>query len=61
MFFDQQEYYCVTGMFSFPDFPFGDHPTQPDEVGEKINIKGTVPGGRRLSITGTSDQYGPIG
>lgn len=62
MFFDQQEYYCATGMFAFSDFPFGDLPVQPDNVGEKFQVQGCTPsnGGRQLNIGGTADQYGPL-
>lgn len=54
MFFDQQEYALVTGMFAFSDFPFGDLPTQPSDIKENPIIEGTVPGGRILEITGSS-------
>jgi hypothetical protein len=54
MFFDQQEFSMVTGMFAFSDFPYGDLPVQPSAIKPDPIIEGTVPGGRILEIGGST-------
>ena len=43
------------GVVVFPDFPFGTLPTDPDDIGETVVLKGTA-GGVSPSVTGTADQ-----
>jgi hypothetical protein len=52
MFFDMQEYVMTGGIITFPDFPFGDRPLQPDQIKETVVIQGGSTGGG-ISITGS--------
>jgi hypothetical protein len=57
MFFDMQEYCCVTGMFAFPEFPFGDLPKQPSQIVQDPYIQGSTTGGRVLDIQGSAGDF----
>lgn len=54
MIMDMEEYVMAGGVITFPDFPFGDIPLQPDQIIETIVISGGSTGGN-ISITGSVD------